>query len=99
MTNAARPARAGLLAVVVGKDRAFIGDAVDVGCAVSHHAAVVGADVPVADVIRHDDEDVRLLRLCLSGRDCQGYGAKRKEESYAAACRPVGAPLCLVWHE
>ena len=51
---------AGLLAVIVGEDRAFIGDAVDVGRAVAHHATVVGADVPVADVIAHDDENVRL---------------------------------------
>ena len=53
---------AGLLRVVVGEDRAFLGDAVDVGRAVAHHAAVVGADVPVADVVAEDDEDVGLLR-------------------------------------
>ena len=51
---------AGLLAVIVGEKRALIGDAVDVGRAIAHHAAVVGADVPVADVVAHDDEDVRL---------------------------------------
>ena len=54
---------AGLLAVIVGEDRAFVGDAVDVGRAVAHHAAVVGADVPVADVVAHDDEDIGLLLL------------------------------------
>ena len=54
---------AGLLGVIVGEDRAFLGDAVDVGRAVAHHAAIVGADVPVADVVAHDDEDVRLLGL------------------------------------
>ena len=57
------PRRAGLLGVVVGEDRAFLRDAVDVGRAVAHHAAVVGADVPVADVVAEDDQDVRLLRL------------------------------------
>ena len=46
---------AGLLPVIVGEDGAFIGDAVDVGRAVAHHAAVVGADVPISDVISHDD--------------------------------------------
>ena len=57
---------AALLAVVVGEDRAFVGDAVDVGRAVAHHAAVVGADVPVADVVAQDDQDVGLRRA--SGR-------------------------------
>jgi hypothetical protein len=34
----------------------FIGDAGDVGRAVTHHATIVGADVPVDDVIGHDDQ-------------------------------------------
>ena len=52
--------RAALLAVVVGEGRAFVGDAVDVGRAVAHLAAVVVADVPPADVVAPEDEDVRL---------------------------------------
>ena len=59
----------GLLRVIVGEDRAFVGDPVDVGRAIAHHAAVVGADVPVADVVAHDDEDVGLLRLSLGRAD------------------------------
>src|SRR5882672_10726011 len=55
--------RAGLLRVEVGEDRTLFGDAVDVWRAVAHHAAVVGADVPVADVVAEDDEDIRLRRL------------------------------------
>src|ERR1043166_1368245 len=54
---------AGLLAIVVGEERTFCGDATDIGRAIAHLAAVVGADVPVADVIAHDHEDVRLLLL------------------------------------
>ena len=50
---------AGLLGIEVGEYRALLGDAVDVRRAVAHHAAVVGADVPVADVVAEDDEDVR----------------------------------------
>ena len=68
--KAARPGGAGLLAVVVGEDRAFAGDAVDVGRAVAHHAAIVGADVPVADVVAHDDQDVGLCRRRLGQRRC-----------------------------
>jgi hypothetical protein len=62
---------AGLLSIIVGEYRALVGDAVDVGRAIPHHAAIVGADVPVTDVIGHDDEDVRLLRLlCHGWRAC-----------------------------
>src|SRR5262249_25790060 len=56
--GAARRAR--LLRVEIGEERALPGDAVDVGRAITHHAAAVGADVPVADVVAEDDEDVRL---------------------------------------
>src|SRR5208283_4318386 len=59
---------AGLLAVVVSENRAFICYAIDVGCAVSHHAAIVGADVPVTDVVGHDHKDVGFVggrsRVC-----------------------------------
>jgi hypothetical protein len=54
-----------LLAVIIGEDRAFVGNAVDVRGAVTHLAAIVGADIPVADIVSHNDEDVRLLRLLL----------------------------------
>ena len=53
---------AALLAVPVGEQRALLGDAVDVGRPVAHHAVVVGADVELADVVAPDDEDVRLGR-------------------------------------
>jgi hypothetical protein len=46
--------RAGLLRVVVREQRAFGGDAVDVGRSASHHAAMVGTDVPHAHIIAHD---------------------------------------------
>ena len=51
---------AALLAIPVGEDRAFLADAVDVGRAVAHDAHVVGADVEPADVVAHDEQDVRL---------------------------------------
>ena len=54
---------AGLLAVVVREDGALAGNAVNVGRPIAHHAAVIGADVPVSDVIAHDDEDVGFLLL------------------------------------
>ena len=54
---------AALLAVVVGEGNALVADAVDVGRAVAHLAAAVVADVPPADVVAPQDEDVRLLGL------------------------------------
>jgi len=55
------PCRAGLLRVVVGEQRAFLGDAVDVRRASAHHAAMVGADIPDAHVVGHDDDNVGFL--------------------------------------
>ena len=52
---------AALLAVPVGEQSPFLGDAVDVGRPVAHHAEVVGADVPVADVVAPENQDVRFL--------------------------------------
>ena len=52
---------AALLAVVVGEEDTLVGDAVDVGRLVAHHAAVVVADVLGADVVTPDDQDVGLL--------------------------------------
>src|SRR6185295_15538214 len=74
-----------LLGVQVGKNRALVGDAIDIGRAVSHHAPAVGADVPHADVIAKDNQDVRrlLCRLRLNrgweatGRDCNEYKANQ----------------------
>ena len=61
---------AGLLSIIVGENRTLVGDAIDVERMVAHDAAIIGADVPVADVIGHDDEDVRLLLLLLRRRGC-----------------------------
>jgi hypothetical protein len=76
-----------LLAVIVGEDRALVGNAVDVGRAVAHHAAIVGADVPVADVIAHDDKDVGFLLL--RRRGCDHCGSKRREQREADVPAPV----------
>src|SRR4051794_23157827 len=78
------PGGAGLLSVEVGEDRAFIGDSVNVGRAVTHLAAIVGADVPVADIVAEDDEDIRLCawRLRFRTRDCsKGKGRNGEQRS------------------
>ena len=74
------------LAVVIGEEHAFLGDAVDVGRP-AHHAVRVRADVPHADVVAQDDEDVgspsgrcrwvllRLSRRDRSSRTCCRHGS------------------------
>lgn len=46
---------------MVGEDPSLLGDAVDVRRAITHHAVVVGTDVPIADVVSEDDKDVGLI--------------------------------------
>ena len=55
------PRRAARLGVVVGEQRAFGGELVDVRRPPGHQAAVIGADVPHADIVAHDEDDVRLF--------------------------------------
>ena len=54
---------AALLAVEVGEHRALAGDAVHVRRAIPHQAVVVATEVEPADVVRHDEENVRLVGL------------------------------------
>ena len=54
-----RPARrATCLGVVVGKQHPLFGQFIEVRRTAGHQAAMVGADVPHADVVAHDDNDV-----------------------------------------
>ena len=55
------------LAVVIGEEHAVFGDGIDVRGA-AHHAVSVSADVPHADVIAPDDDDVGFLVRRLRGR-------------------------------
>src|SRR5215472_1791523 len=50
-----------LLPVEVCKYRSFLPDAVDVRSAVSHDTHVVRTDIEPADVVRHDEENIRFL--------------------------------------
>ncbi len=59
------PRRATRFSIVVSEKHAFFGEHVEVGRPASHHATVVSTDVPDADVVTHDDDDVRLFGLSL----------------------------------
>jgi hypothetical protein len=57
--------RAARLGVIVGEQHALGSDSIEVRRPPRHQAAVVGADVPHADVVTHDDDNVGLLlRSC-----------------------------------
>jgi hypothetical protein len=105
-----RPAgRAALLGIIVGEHHALAGDAVDILRLVAHQPEGIGADIGLADIIAHNDKDVRplaalrhgffLLGLC--GRD-QRRGRKagdREDRSsgkkHVAAAEAVSR-LCLL---
>ena len=56
--------RAALLRVVVGEGHPLFRDPVDVRGLIAHHAATEMADVPDADVVAPEDEDIGFVRLC-----------------------------------
>ena len=60
--------RAARLGVVVGEPHALGREPVEVRRPAGHDALVVGADVEPADVVAHDEDDVRLLLLRCGGR-------------------------------
>ena len=82
------PRRAACLGIVVGEQHALGGDLVEIRRAARHHAAVVGADVPDADVVAHDDDDVRPLRLRLSR--CRRADWSRQRERHQRRCAQQG---------
>ena len=53
--------RTALLGVAVGKQHALVGQAVDIGRPISHHAVAVATEVRVSNVISLDDQDVRFI--------------------------------------
>ena len=56
--------------VIIGEQHAFGGDLVEIRRAACHHAAVIGAEIPDADVVAHDDDDVGLLPGGRRGAGC-----------------------------
>src|SRR6185312_2440506 len=75
-----------LLAVIVGERHAFVGDAVDVRRPVAHHAPAEVADVPGADVIAPEDQEIGLLGchlfvFSLRSVELAGYAPEDASES------------------
>lgn len=71
--------RTALLGVVVREADTLFSNAVDVWRLVAHHAAIVVADVPSADIVTPNDEDVGLL-IGRIGRQCCKRNAIESQE-------------------
>ena len=87
------------LGVVVGEEHAFGGELVEVRRLARHHAAVVGADVEPADVVAHDEEDVRFLGVLgrrWPGREGRSGGECGAEENAAPREALPGTRVCNV---
>ena len=89
------PGRAALLGVVGHEDRTFVADAIDVGRLADHQSAVVDARLVEADVVAHDEEDVRLLLLLLlrHGRRAGGAGQRQRHHRRGADQRGAGSRM------
>ena len=70
--------RATRLGIIVGEQHAFLGDLVEVGRPPGHHAAMVRADVPHADIVADDDEDVWFLRLLRRRRRAERCSGQKR---------------------
>ena len=77
--------RAALLAVPIGEGRSLLRDAVDIGGVVAHHALAVMADVPIADIVSPNDEDVRFVSLGHFGSPPVGIAVSGVVEAHGSA--------------
>src|SRR6476660_4745761 len=75
-----------LLTIPVREQRAFLCDAVNIRRLVTHHALVVSADVPIADIVAPDDEDVGFLLLRRSGRSNEHQRTGERGRDRNALC-------------
>src|SRR5260221_13693832 len=65
--------------VIVGEQHAFLGDFVEVRRLACHQAAVISADVPHADIVAHDDDDVGLFGRRLRLREAWNQSSGQKQ--------------------
>ena len=77
------PGRATLFGVISHEGRAFIADAVDIGRLTYRQAAVIDARLHPADIVAHDEQDVRLLLLSYRRSSrynrCHADGEERRQ--------------------
>jgi hypothetical protein len=78
----ARPGRATLLPIPIGKERALFRNAVDIGRLVAHDTEVVCADIVPPDVVAPDDDNVRFFVLRMNCTANRQPSCKRKQGKY-----------------
>src|SRR6185369_12398450 len=78
--------RAALLGIVVGEKHTFLGYLVEIRRPACHQAAMVSSNIPHADIVAHNDEDIwlGLLRSSLAVKSHRGE-----------ACRQQAQPFCF----
>ena len=84
------PGGATLLPVVVGEQRPFRRDPVDVGRPVPHHAVAVTLQVGLPDIVAPDDQDVRFVTHSRTSRRAQPPTACSRARPDPSAC--LGRP-------
>jgi hypothetical protein len=63
----------------------FVGDAVDVGRFITHHAPAVGADISDADVVAPNHQDVGIF-VCRERLTSSQYEHDHEYESHKQSC-------------
>ena len=89
--------RAALLGVIVHELRTFVADAIDVGRFPDHQAAMVDARLHPADVVAHDEEDVRLAAaVCAAAGVLAGpdNASDISADAPSSARTPARTPSC-----
>jgi len=79
---------------MIGEEHPLIGDAIDVR-GLAHDPVRVGADVPGADVVAEDDEDVRLLARLRRLLRLRATGAGESERRRQKNESPVHGRACF----
>ena len=95
------PGGAALHGHIVHEDRAFAPDAVDVGRFTDHQTPVIDARLHPADVVTHDEQDIRLLRVgcpCVARSQAsrQYQGSARRPRRCAYPELSIGTHLRLL---
>ena len=72
--------------VVIGEQHSLFGQLVEIRRPAGHQPAVISADIPHADIIAHDEHDVRLFAGA-GGLGFRIHGALRSAEPVSACAR------------
>ena len=85
-----------LLPVVIGEFGTFSSDAINIRCLITHHAHVVGRQIPEADIVTPDHENVRAIHC---QRGATEYRARERDylDKTTQHSAPPGILVVIVW--